>query len=173
MAGAGIEVSFDSEYQTIIDALARASAHALLQIAQAGGLALKDVSQKAFVNKADPASGAKWAAKADGSEAALYKRGTLRRSIIFNAFPDGSVIFGSNLVYAGIHQEGGTTKAHEIKARNAKALHFNGIFRRSVQHPGSKIPARPFMGVPRDFERQFFDDPAIQSVLGIAAGGDT
>ncbi|GHU01835.1 hypothetical protein FACS1894147_02450 [Spirochaetia bacterium] len=151
MGGAGIEVSFDSEYQTIIDALAHASAPVLLEIAQAGGLALEDVSKKAFVNKADPASGAKWANKADGSEATLYRRGALHRSIIFNAFPDGSVILGSNLVYAGIHQEGGQA------GRKKK----------------STIPARPYMGVPRDFERQFFDDPAIQKALGIAAGGDS
>ncbi|MDR3355625.1 MAG: hypothetical protein LBO04_00345, partial [Spirochaetaceae bacterium] len=67
MAGAGIEVSFDGEYQTIIDALARASAPALLQIAEAGGIALEKVSQKAFDDRADPATGAKWADKADGS----------------------------------------------------------------------------------------------------------
>jgi phage virion morphogenesis protein len=149
MGGAGIEVSFDSEYQTIIDALARASAPVLLQIATEGGLALENVKDKAFDNKADPVTGAKWAAKADGSEATLYRRGALRRSVISNAFPDGSVILGSNLVYAGIHQEGGQA------GRKKK----------------SKIPARPFMGVPRDFERQFFDDPAIQKALGIAAGG--
>jgi phage gpG-like protein len=142
-----------------------------LQIAEAGGIALEKVSQKAFDDRADPATGAKWADKADGSPATLYRGGALRRSIISNAFPDGSVILGSNLVYAGIHQEGGTTKAHEIKARNKKALSFNGIVRKSVKHPGSKIPARPFMGVPRDFERQFFDDPAIQKALGIAGGG--
>jgi hypothetical protein len=37
-----------------------------------------------------------------------------------------------------------------------------------VKHPGSDIPARPFPGVPKDFERRFFDDPAIKELLGMA-----
>jgi phage virion morphogenesis protein len=52
---------------------------------------------------------------------------------------------GSNKVYAAIHQFGGTTKAHVIHPVNKKALAFNGIVRKSVNHPGSKIPARPFL----------------------------
>lgn len=98
----------------------------------------------------------------------LSDRGTLKRSIIFDAFPDGSVIIGSNLVYARIHQESGKTSPHTIKPRNAKALSFLGIYRKLVHHPGSDIPARPFFGVPKDFERDFFDDPAIKDALGMA-----
>jgi phage virion morphogenesis protein len=172
MAGSGIEVSFDGEYRNIIEALTKASDPALQQIAHAGGLALKKATAAAFENEADPATGAKWKARKDQSitRKLLVKRGTLRRSITFNAFPDGSVIIGSNLVYARIHQEGGNTKAHDIKARNAHALTFLGIYRKHIQHPGSAIPARPYLGVPQDFERQFFDDPAIQALLGMARG---
>jgi phage gpG-like protein len=172
MAGAGVEVSFDSEYQKIIDALQRASAPVLQEIAHAGGQALWNVTQEAINGKnADPATGEKWKNKKDGTEATLYKGHALKRSIIFQGFADGSVILGSNLVYAGIHQWGGQTKAHEIKPRNKKALAFNGGVYAKVKHPGSKIPARPFLGVPRDFERQFLDDPAIRAALGMAAGG--
>jgi phage gpG-like protein len=67
-----------------------------------------------------------------------------------NTFPDGSAVAGSNMVYARIHQEGGRTKAHDIKPRNAKAPRFNGICRRLVHHPGPEIPARPCPGVPKD-----------------------
>jgi phage gpG-like protein len=170
--GASVEVRFDGEYQKIIDALQKASAPALQRIAHAGGLALHNVSKEAFQKQADPATGAKWAPRKNPSDKPLLvNRGTLRRSISFNAFPDGSVIIGSNLIYARIHQEGGQTKAHDIKPRSMKALRFNGIFRKLVKHPGSKIPARPFLGVPKDFERQFFDDPKIQGLLGMAAGG--
>ena len=178
--GAGVEVRFDGEYQKIIDALQKASAPNLLSIAHAGGLALKDVTKEAFKNEADPATGTKWEslknprgplAKSPGSTSPILKdRGTLRRSISFNAFPDGSVIIGSNMVYARLHQEGGQTKAHDIRPRNTKALAFLGICRKLVHHPGSKIPARPFLGVPKDFERQFFDDPAIKELLGLAGG---
>jgi phage gpG-like protein len=175
-----VGVEFDGEYEKIIEALHKASMPALQQIAHAGGLALKDVSKKAFAEGADPATGAKWAslknprgplAKSPGSTSpVLVDRGTLRRSINFEAFSDGSVIIGSNLVYAGIHQEGGKTKAHDIKPRNKKALKFLGIYRKLVHHPGSDIPARPFLGVPKDFERQFFDDPKIKELLGMAGG---
>lgn len=52
---------------------------------------------------------------------------------------------------ASIFLENGT-RAHEIVARNAKALHFmvNGqsIYRRAVQHPGTK--ATHFMRTARD-----------------------
>ena len=173
MAGAGVEVKFDGEYQKIIEALQKASSPALQQIAHAGGLALKGVTAEAFKNEADPATDTKWAGRKDKGSAKplLVQRGTLRRSITVNAFPDGSVIIGSNLAYARIHQEGGKTKAHEIKARNGKALKFLGIYRRLVKHPGSDIPARPYLGVPRDFERRFFGDPAIKEMLGMAGGG--
>jgi phage gpG-like protein len=179
MAGAGIEITPDGEYQKIIDALKKASAPDLRRIAHAGGLALRDIGKIAFKNQADPATGANWAplknprgplAKNPGSTSpVLSDRGTLRRSISFNAFPDGSVIVGSNMVYSRIHQEGGKTGAHIIKPRHKKALAFNGIVRRLIKHPGSDIPARPFPGVPKDFERQFFDDPAIKELPGMAA----
>ena len=48
--------------------------------------------------------------------------------------------------YALIHEYGGVTRPHRIVARNAKALAFSFqgrlTFRRSVNHPGSNIPAR-------------------------------
>jgi phage gpG-like protein len=134
---------------------------------------LKNVSREAFQKQADPATGEKWKERRDGSitRKLLVQRGTLKSSISMNAFPDGSAIIGSNLVYSRIHQEGGRTKAHDIKPRNAKALRFNGIYRRLVHHPGSEIPARPCLGVPKDFERQFFDGPAIKELLGMAGGG--
>jgi phage virion morphogenesis protein len=173
MAGAGLEVELDGEYQKIIEALQKASSPALQRIAHAGGQALKDVSKEAFQKQADPATGEKWKERKDKSitRKLLVQRGTLLGSISMNAFPDGSAIIGSNMVYARIHQEGGKTKAHDIKPRNGKALRFNGICRGLVHHPGSEIPARPYLGVPKDFERQFFDDPAIKELLGMAGGG--
>jgi len=171
MAGAGIGVTLDSEYDNIIAALHRASMPALQAIARSGGLALQKVSKEAFAKEANPATGEKWAPRKDTSikRPLLEQRGILKKSISFHAFPDGSVIIGSNLVYARIHQEGGKTSPHVIKARNMKALSFLGICRKLVHHPGSDIPSRPYLGVPEDFEREFFDDPAIKDALGMAA----
>jgi HK97 gp10 family phage protein len=52
--------------------------------------------------------------------------------------------------YARIHEFGGTTKPHVIVPRNKKALKFKGaggddVFAKIVNHPGSKIPARPYL----------------------------
>lgn len=54
---------------------------------------------------------------------------------------------GSNKVYAAIHQFGGKTKPHTIVPRNKKALAFGGRVVRKVNHPGSTIPARPFIPI--------------------------
>jgi hypothetical protein len=51
-------------------------------------------------------------------------------------------------------------------------LAFNGKVFKSVKHPGSDIPARPYLGVPEGFQDTFFSDPAIRQVLGIAAGAE-
>lgn len=51
--------------------------------------------------------------------------------------------------YAAIHEFGGTTKPHRIEPRNARVLAFqaNGqdVFAKFVNHPGSVIPARPYL----------------------------
>jgi len=95
----------------------------------------------------------------------LVKSGRLARS--FGTSPDSlvkvtptSAEWGTNVVYAGIHQFGGRTAAHVIKARRAKALYIPGIgFRKSVRHPGSNIPARPFLGLDAE------DELAIEDIV--------
>lgn len=51
--------------------------------------------------------------------------------------------------YAAIHEFGGVTKPHRITPRGAKVLAFqmNGkdTFAKYVNHPGSTIPARPYL----------------------------
>ncbi|MDR0996758.1 MAG: phage virion morphogenesis protein [Zoogloeaceae bacterium] len=57
---------------------------------------------------------------------------------------------GSNKVYAAIHQLGGTTSAHTIRPQKKKALKFGGVIVKRVNHPGSEIPARPFLPIVGD-----------------------
>jgi phage gpG-like protein len=71
------------------------------------------------------------------------------------------------MVYARIHQQGGKTAAHTITPYQAKALRFNGRFAARVRHPGSRIPPRPYMGVPADFDRRILTDPEILELLGL------
>ena len=77
----------------------------------------------------------------------LQDTGRLAGSIT-KAFDATHASVGTNVVYAAIHQFGGQTKPHVIRAKNAKALALPGLgFRKSVNHPGSKIPARPFLTI--------------------------
>jgi phage virion morphogenesis protein len=71
----------------------------------------------------------------------LRDTGQLRGSIEYATTAD-SVLVGSNLPQALIHQKGG-----EVKAKKKKALHFktpegNDVFVKSVN-----IPARPYLGI--------------------------
>jgi phage virion morphogenesis protein len=170
MAGAGIEVSLDSEYNQILAEMERASKPDLKAIGAFVAGELKDVSNQAFQDQADPATGAKWEDTARRRlglvSRILWDHGHLMGSVEDHGQNDGSAIIGSNLVYARIHQEGGKTSPHEIKAKPGKALYFNGRFAKRVRHPGSEITARPYMGVPKDFDRRILDDPYIQGLLG-------
>jgi phage gpG-like protein len=88
------------------------------------------------------------AAKRDGSAATLRKSGTLAKSIRLISADASGLTLGSDRPYAAIHQLGGRTPAHVIRAKNKKALNIPGIgFRKSVNHPGSNIPARPYFPV--------------------------
>lgn len=96
------------------------------------------------------ASGA-WSLKVAGriagsmnSHQVLHDSGRLASSFVSDSDAHSATV-GTNVVYARIHNDGGKTKPHEIRPRYKKALAFNGIMRKLVKHPGSNIPARPFM----------------------------
>lgn len=77
----------------------------------------------------------------------LTVSGHLRDSIRCQLIGSNTVAIGTNRVYAAIHQFGGKTAAHIIRPRNKKALKTPyGLFKK-VNHPGSVIPARPFLGL--------------------------
>jgi phage gpG-like protein len=60
-----------------------------------------------------------------------------------------NIIFGSNVPYAAIHEFGGRTPPHDIVPKRASVLSFmlggNRVFAKVVHHPGSTIPARPYI----------------------------
>jgi len=79
----------------------------------------------------------------------LTESGALRGGIHYQLRGTNAVLIGpgTNIPYAAIHQLGGKTAAHVILPRNKKALKTPyGIFKK-VNHPGSVIPARPYLGV--------------------------
>lgn len=96
--------------------------------------------------------------------------GRLRQSLQLFSRPDEGIAgVGTNVVYASIHEYGGRTRAHLIEPVNRLALrmvarNFVGplrrtkkgklfkrqsagafIFRETVHHPGSVMPARPYL----------------------------
>jgi len=79
-------------------------------------------------------------ARAEGG-ATLVDSGRLRNSIAARPGPDG-VAVGTDVVYAAIHQKGGT-----ILPRRARRLVFTSFDGRTVAADRVDIPARPFLGM--------------------------
>jgi phage gpG-like protein len=112
------------------------------RIHQAIGLALKSLTKRAFNTPSLRA--ANWPAKTDNTPATLRKSGTLAKSINDPIATETSVTIGTDRHYAAIHQLGGKTSPHIIRPKTKKALKTPyGVFKK-INHPGSRIPARPF-----------------------------
>ena len=108
------------------------------------GLGILSLAKRAFNDPGKRPAG--WAPKADGTPSRLRRSGTLAKSVrvITNA---SRVTVGSDRHYAAIHQLGGRTRPHVIRAKNKQALHWPGARHpvKAVKHPGSNIPARPYL----------------------------
>lgn len=79
----------------------------------------------------------------------LTLSGHLRKSIRWQLLDSQSVLVGTNVKYAAIHQFGGT-----IRPKKGKALAFGGRFVQSVT-----IPARPYLGISEQ------DNKEIQEII--------
>ncbi|MBC3252852.1 phage virion morphogenesis protein [Serratia fonticola] len=109
---------------------------------------MKDAVEENFAQQGRPA----WLGiKRDGM--ILQKSGRLASSIVAVSDNDSATV-GTNVEYAAIHQFGGKTRPHVILPRNKKALAFNGRVVKKVNHPGSDIPARPFLALTSDDEEK-------------------
>jgi len=84
-------------------------------------------------------SGAKWQPNIAGTPL-LYQSGALSRSIDYEA-GETTVMVGSGLIYARIHQEGGT-----IRPRDARALFFH-LGNSLIMVQSVDMPARPYLGL--------------------------
>jgi phage virion morphogenesis protein len=171
MGGSVIEAIFD-QYQEILDFLAKAAKPDIKKIAGFAASELHDISNTAFEQEADPVTGEKWkklkSPRSDGTTTSILRHhSTLYGSLTDQGFADGRAVLGSNMVYARIHQEGGKTAAHDIRPVQGRALRFNGRFASRVHHPGSTIPARPYMGIPKDIDRRILNDPYILDLLNM------
>ena len=113
---------------------------------EAMGLQLVSLTKRAFNDESLRPS--TWAAvnKIGPKNAPLKKTGALYQSIKISSLTNNTVTASSDRPYAAIHQLGGKTSAHIIRARNALALYWPGAAHpvKQVNHPGSNIPARPY-----------------------------
>ena len=94
----------------------------------------------------------------------LIDSGLLRNSLTHEA-SDAGVAWGTNVIYAGVHQRGAV-----IRPVNAEALHFRlggeDVFTREVT-----IPRRAFLGVDQDDEAEILDI-AAEYVMAPLGGAD-
>lgn len=103
------------------------------------------MSRAGALTKTGKVSNARFEKKVRGAKI-LQSSGALLSSISQQSDASSAQV-GSKLKYAAIHQFGGKTAAHVIRPRRKKALAWAAGRHpvKSVNHPGSVIPARPFL----------------------------
>lgn len=164
-----IEIKIDAE--TVLSALARlerAAVDASPVMAQIAGV-MHDAVEENFAQQGRP----KWIGlkppvnprRAGGM--ILQDSGQLAASID-DQHDATSATVGTNKIYAAIHQFGGQTRPHVILPRNKKGLAFGGRVVKKVNHPGSKIPARPFLSLTSEDEDRIVGkvDSYLRKVIG-------
>lgn len=135
---------------------------------EAVGLGLASMARRAF-NTSPDLRPSPWANKKDGSPSTLQKSTRLRQSVRVTSVSPNHVSVGTEAAYGRIHQLGGKTRPHVIKPKKGKALAFTiggkKITVRRVNHPGSDIPARPYLPFDRNGVPTAKADRMIKSVL--------
>jgi len=106
------------------------------------------------------------------------RTGRLRRSIHYSMESAGAVttvIVGTNVAYAPIHEFGGVIPAHLVQARNAQALRFsmNGktVFAKSAHIPAIKMPKRSFLQSSLEQLMPEMRQAMVTSVQGVIKAG--
>lgn len=165
---AGVEMRFtlsDAELERQLAALVERGGN-LKRPMENIGQDMVSVSTNAFERSQSP-DGIPWppSIAADEGRRTLIdkgRRGGLMGSFSYQA-DEAGVVYGTNILYAAIHQFGGT-----IVAKKAKALRFR-IGKRWLQVQKVTIPARSFIGASdRDVKR--WEDILVRHLEGEAAG---
>lgn len=134
------EVDNERALSAIARAVRAAAEPAALMVSIAG--VMKDAVEENFAQQGRP----KWQGlKAPGRDGMILQDTARLATSITSASDAASAQVGTNVAYAAIHQFGGKTRPHVIRPRNKKALAFGGRVVKQVNHPGSDIPARPFL----------------------------
>lgn len=147
MSGAAISLTFqvmDEEVQRAVQQLGRIMTNTR-PLMHAIGVGLVGSTHQRFISQTDP-EGQAWQAlnqdyaSTKRNSRVLTESGRLRDSVNARASND-EVRVGSNVVYAAIHQLGGT-----IRPKNGEALIFR-IGDRLIKAKSVTLPARPYLGI--------------------------
>ncbi|EFO33221.1 prophage MuSo2 protein [Roseibium sp. TrichSKD4] len=137
MAGIGVEIDIPrEEMRAALKKFTTLDPAYLLD--PIGALVTSQVQRRIDTEKTSP-DGDAWKDNSEGTET-LVRSGALVDSIDHEVDGDAAVV-GSSLVYAGIHQFGGT-----IVPKDAEALVFR-IGGRTIRAKKVEIPARPYLGL--------------------------
>jgi phage gpG-like protein len=140
MTGVVIDVTLDGGFDRAARQLGRLAAiNRTLVLDGLGQLGEMQTKRRIATEKTAP-DGAPWRPNRAGTSI-LVQQGFLRDSIHHAVAGSSSVRWGSNLVYAAIHQSGGT-----ILPVNGRFLVFRAGDR-MIFVPRVTIPARPYLGI--------------------------
>lgn len=141
MAGVRIDVTVSGMEEALARMARLSRFDKTMLLDRLGGLVESQTKRRIAHEKRAP-SGAAWKPNLEGTST-LFREGFLLGSIHYVTGPD-SVRIGSGLVYAAIHQFGGTITPKKAK-RLAFTLGGRSVFARKVT-----IPARPYLGLSAD-----------------------
>jgi phage gpG-like protein len=147
------------KFNTIIAIMRRCSVETRPVMAAVGNLVVKSVRR----NFREGGRPNKWPESKKPKGKTLIGTGALMKSIHYELDSDGTAVtvMTGPMNYARTMQNGGSTAAHEIWYKNRQALRFfrNGtpVFYGKVNHPGSHIPARPYMMLQDEDEKKIKD----------------
>ena len=170
MSGVQAKLTIDTAPLRRVFAALRAAGAEPKEALDAVGRVLVGNTQMHFEDGAGP-GGVPWQ---QSLRAKLFGGQTLKDSArlqgsITHEVEDKAVVWGTNVVYAGIHQTGGT-----IVPKNGKALVFKGPDGRPVFVKKVVMPARPFIGfdeVDREDVRDVLVD-VLSRVVGASAASN-
>ncbi len=142
-----IEITVDDKnIQNLLKRLAKKSSDLSPTMREIAGI-MHDAVEENFEQEGRPPWKPSQRALREGGKT-LQDTGRLAASIT-SRHSASSAEVGTNVEYAAIHQFGGKTPPRKIVPRRKKALFWPGAKHpvKSAQHPGSTIPARPFLSL--------------------------
>ena len=132
-----------SGFETIEAALARLNPFQAGHLLEALARLIRESVRERLLAGGPSPDGAAWAPNLENRRPILHRSGTLARSIDY-AVQGMQAIVGSGLIYAAIHQFGGT-----ILPKSAERLAF-WIGNRQVFARKVTMPPRPYIGISAD-----------------------